>query len=61
MLYVGEAPLAFSYPDGLPGIVAPTGQTVRVAITPIDGQSVVPGMARLNVTAQGVRQFFGWV
>ncbi|MCA9284548.1 MAG: choice-of-anchor B family protein [Phycisphaerales bacterium] len=53
VLYVGEAPLAFSYPDGLPGIVAPTGQTVRVAITPIDGQSVVPGTARLNVTAQG--------
>lgn len=53
--YVGPAPLNFSYPDGLPGLLDPAGQTIRVAIEPISSFSVVTESVTLNVqTPQGL-------
>lgn len=47
--YVGPPPLELSFPEGLPDVVSPDGQTVSVRIDPLPGQAVEPGTVRLKV------------
>lgn len=49
---LGVMPVTFAYPDGLPSLVDPNGQTVTVAVQPVPGQSPIPSNAvklRVNV------------
>ncbi len=45
---LGEAPLAISFPDGLPNLIAPTGESVRVRIEEQNGGMVMPGTPTLH-------------
>jgi choice-of-anchor B domain-containing protein len=46
---LGPRDLDFSYPDGLPEFVAPSGANLRVRIAAVGGASVAPGSATLHV------------
>ena len=47
----GPAPLVFTYPDGLPALIDPMGETILVQITEQDGEQLVPGTAALHYDA----------
>ncbi|MBL8746522.1 MAG: choice-of-anchor B family protein [Phycisphaerae bacterium] len=45
---MGPAELAFSFPDGMPSMIPAQGGSLRVRITPAEGQSVSPGTPALK-------------
>jgi hypothetical protein len=47
----GPAPLVFEYPDGLPSLIDPAGDTLVVQITEQDGEQLVPGSVTLHYDA----------
>jgi choice-of-anchor B domain-containing protein len=49
--WVGELPLAISYPDGLPAVISPGGDSFEVRITPQGDGAVVPGSETLHYDA----------
>jgi len=51
----GGTPLEYAFPDGLPEVVPPAGQTVRVQITGANGFSVAAGTPVLHVLDDGVK------
>lgn len=52
--WIGDLPFSFSYPDGLPEMIDPSGDTVRVQISAIEGQQVLPGSAKLHLNLDGM-------
>ncbi len=51
--WVGTPQISISYPDGLPIVVDPAGDTVRVRIQPDVAGQLVPGSARLWTSTGG--------
>ncbi len=47
--YVGATPLTFTFPSGLPTLLAPAGQTIRAVIDAAEGLAVEKGSVVLNV------------
>ncbi|HEY3243254.1 MAG TPA: choice-of-anchor B family protein, partial [Phycisphaerae bacterium] len=48
---LGDPLLVFSYPNGLPNHLNPSGQTIQVQITPQGGSALQPGTAKLHYNA----------
>jgi len=56
---LSPASLSFSYPNGVPTQIDPNGQSITVALTPADGNTVAAGTARLLVeTTSGTIETF---
>ncbi|MBX3355119.1 MAG: choice-of-anchor B family protein [Phycisphaeraceae bacterium] len=50
---ISNETLAISYPNGVPSLVSPAGQSITVQITPIAGAEIEPGTAKMIVTGAG--------
>jgi choice-of-anchor B domain-containing protein len=49
----GSPPVAFSYPDGLPSLVPPSGGSVTIQAVPPAGQSIPAGAMKMRVAVAG--------
>ncbi len=47
--YVGADPLRFEFPEGLPALIDPQGELLRVRVLPGEGLSIDPASVRMNV------------
>ncbi len=49
----GTPPVSFSYPEGLPSLVPPSGANVAIEAVPAVGQSIPAGAMRMRVSVAG--------
>lgn len=49
--FIGAPQIAYSFPNGIPEIIAPQGQTVSVQVDIQNGGALVPGSLKLNLDA----------